>query len=557
MNGQAMIEKSNININYKRGRLCNHCKNEITREALKQEFYICPHCKNHLRIHAKDRISLIADQGRLEEWDHNITFANPLMDMEYDQKLHQTFRKHKLNDAVMTGKIKIGGMPIAVGVMDSRFMMASMGYVVGEKITRLFERALKLGLPVLLFCCSGGARMQEGIISLMQMEKTAMAVKRFHDSGLLYVSVLTNPTMGGVTASFAMLADIILAEPKAMIGFAGPRVIKQTTGATLPKGFQSAEFQLEHGFVDDIVQRADMREYLQRILALNGQINFRQIQARWKGAINRINVISRKSNEISPWERVKIARMKERPASMDYIRHIFRNFIEFHGDRYFGDDKAIIGGIAFFNDLPVTIIAQQKGKASLDEAIYRNYGMPSPEGYRKALRLMKQAERFRRPIICFIDTLGAFCGEGAEERGQGEAIARMLAEMSSIKVPILSVVISEGGSGGALALGIGDEVWMMENAVYSVLTPEGYASILWGSSEKAAEAAMQMKLTAKDLLELNVVEKIIPEPEPLTVKNMKGTCAYLEKEIIKFIDKYNVKRQSLLMKNRYKRFRKF
>lgn len=215
--------------------------------------------------------------------------------------------------------------------------------------------------------------------------------------------------------------------------------------------------------------------------------------------------------EITPWEKVKLARMPVRPTSLDYIDRIFDQFMEMHGDRYFGEDQAIVGGIAFFGDIPVTVIAQQKGR-NTKENIARNFSMPHPEGYRKALRLMKQAEKFRRPVICFIDTPGAFCGLGAEERGQGEAIATNLAEMMLLKTPIISVVISEGGSGGALALGVADKVYMLEHSIYAILSPEGFASILYKDSTKAEQAANDMKLTAQDLLRFSIIDGIIPEP---------------------------------------------
>lgn len=215
--------------------------------------------------------------------------------------------------------------------------------------------------------------------------------------------------------------------------------------------------------------------------------------------------------DITPWEKVKLARMPIRPTGLDYIERIFTGFLELHGDRLFGEDRAIVGGVAFFGDLPVTVIAQQKGR-NTKENITRNFSMPHPEGYRKALRLMHQAEKFHRPVICFIDTPGAFCGLGAEERGQGEAIATNLAEMAMLKTPVISIVISEGGSGGALALGVADRVYMLEHSVYSILSPEGFASILYKDSSKADQAAKDMKLTAQDLHQFGIIDGIIPEP---------------------------------------------
>ena len=253
-----------------------------------------------------------------------------------------------------------------------------------------------------------------------------------------------------------------------------------------------------------------------------------------------------KSNLISAWDRVTIARKAERPKSLDYINKIFTNFIELHGDRNFGDDKSIIGGIAELDGIPVTIIGEQKGK-NAKENIERNFGMPNPEGYRKALRLMKQAEKFNRPIITFIDTPGAYPGMGAEERGQGEAIAKNLFEMAKLKVPTISIVIGEGSSGGALAIGVGNRVFMLENAIYSILSPEGYASILWKDSSKAKEAAEKMKLTAYDLYDLKVIDKIIEESDE--------TANSLKCEICKAIDELLQLSADELVEDRYAKFR--
>lgn len=530
---------------------CNKCGAAIFTEDVKRAGYICPKCHGYFRVHAWERIRMTVDEDTFEEWDARMDFVNPLQFKGYESKVKTLKEKTGLDEAVLTGKGMIQGNPAVIAVCDGRFLMASMGEIVGEKITRAVERATREHLPVVIFACSGGARMQEGIVSLMQMAKTAAALKRYSQAGLLYVSVLTDPTTGGVTASFAMLGDVILAEPQALIGFAGPRVIEQTIGEKLPKGFQRSEFLLEHGFIDRIVERNEMKQVLGAILSMHSVPKECQKTDEIQEVLENRNEFG---NRKTPWERVQISREKDRPVGQDYLKQLFPDFMEFHGDRAFGDDKAVIGGIARFHGRPVTVIVQSKGK-STKENLERHFGMPSPEGYRKALRLMKQAEKFQRPVLCFVDTPGAFCGVEAEERGQGEAIARNLFEMAALTVPVLSVVIGEGGSGGALAMAVANEVWMMENAIYSILSPEGFAAILWKDSTRAKEAAEVMKLTAIDLKELGIIEQIIPEPEGYTVENMQPVTADLGEKIEAFLKKWEQCVGEEIVEQRYQRFR--
>ncbi|MCB2290397.1 acetyl-CoA carboxylase carboxyltransferase subunit alpha [Clostridium sp. CS001] len=258
---------------------------------------------------------------------------------------------------------------------------------------------------------------------------------------------------------------------------------------------------------------------------------------------------------LTAWDKVSIARLVERPTALDYINRVFDSFMELHGDRYYGDDSAIVGGIARFNGIPVTVIAQQKGN-NTKENIERNFGMPNPEGYRKALRLMKQAEKFHRPVICIVDTPGAYCGLGAEERGQGEAIARNLMEMSNLKTPIISIVIGEGGSGGALAMAVADEVWMLEHAIYSILSPEGFASILFKDASRAKEAANTMKITAQDLINFGIIDRIIKEPLGGAHTNVDEMAANIKRNLEESINRLTTEPIEALLTKRYYKFRK-
>ena len=333
--------------------------------------------------------------------------------------------------------------------------------------------------------------MQEGVTSLMQMAKISAAVRRHSEAGGLYITVLTDPTTGGVTASFAMEGDIILAEPDALTAFAGPRVIEQNMHKRLPKGFQRSEFLLEHGFCDAVVPRGEIALTVGELLALH------EARARPGGTARDCAYGSPRQS----WDTCSSARAHQNRARdcqtdpLGRSRHGRRDdlagldgFVELHGDRYFGDDAAVVAGIGWKDGRPVTVIAIERGTTT-KERMRRNFGMAHPEGYRKARRLMRQAEKFGRPVLCLVDTSGAFCGIGAEERGQGEAIAQNLMEMSGLKTPIVSVVTGEGGSGGALALSVADRILMLSSSAYSVVSPEACASILWKDTERADEAA--------------------------------------------------------------------
>lgn len=556
----AKIEPESEKIDIPEGlwKKCKICKEPIFAEDVKSNLYTCPKCGGYFRVHAYRRIEMLVDDGSFIEWNKTMPISNPLDFPDYETKLEEERQKSKLNEAVVTGEATIGNVRTAIAVCDARFMMSSMGRVVGEKITAAVEKATEEKMPIIIFSCSGGARMQEGMISLMQMAKTSAALKRYHEAGQLFISFLTDPTMGGVSASFAMLGDIILAEPKALIGFAGPRVIAQTIGTKLPEGFQSAEFLLEHGFIDAIVERSEQRSVLKKILRAHTS-GFKKVARQESQDENTEKVAEKRPKVKAPktaWDSVLLSRRPDRPTAKDYIDRMFSFFLELHGDRLSGDDGAIVGGIANYYGKPVMVVAEQKGK-SIKENKIRNFGMPNPSGYRKALRLMKHAQKFNMPIICIVDTPGAFCGIEAEEKGQAEAIARALFEMSDMTVPILSVVIGEGGSGGALALAVANEVWMLEHSIYSILSPEGFASILYKDAKKSKEAAEVMKITSKELLALGVIDRVIKEELPLTVDTMDTVIEEMVSNMDDFFEKNSSKSKEEIAEDRYNRFRKF
>ncbi len=632
-------------------RKCPKCKLYHDEKPVLATGGVCPTCGELYRLTSDERLDYLFDKDSFEEWNTGIPETDPLSFPDYDAIIEKNRTKSGLEEAVRCGSALLKGRKIAVCIMESTFMMGSMGSVVGEKITRTIERATDERLPLIIFTASGGARMQEGLVSLMQMGKISAAVERHSRAGLLYISVITDPTTGGVTASFATQGDIIVSEPHALIGFAGRRVIQDTIKQTLPEGFQTAEFALEHGLIDAIVERSDLREYLSKVVdihcatqdleeiaaseesddttagtirsviraareaalsraesngpdsadssedssgessgnsssakthpvkqggnpfarlfgkagaALSGDESFPLKRAlRKRGVADAPSILPMKKTEAGSdgednpaWQSVLLARNVHRPTAQYYIDHIVDGFIELHGDRAFADDGAIVGGIGWIDGIPVTVIAEEKG-ADLHQRIARNFGCPQPEGYRKSLRLMRQAEKFGRPIVCLVDTQGAFCGMEAEERGQGNAIADNLVAMSGFGVPVVCVVLGEGGSGGALALAMGNRVAMQEHAVYSVLSPEGFASILWKDRSRAAEAAAVMKMSAAEACEMGLIEEVLSEGEKPAHENPEQAVVAVHDFVTRSLEELLPMTSDELRQQRYERFRAF
>lgn len=549
---------------------CPGCHQLLYTKELAGNAWVCARCGHHFRLTVWQRLELTTDPGTFVEWDVDMPINDPLHFPQYAAKLEEARQRTGMSEAVVTGRAQIAGTDVALGVMDLKFVGGSMGWGVGEKIARMMERAVQQRIPVIIFSATGGARMQEGLVSLMQMAKTAGAAAKLAQAGLPYISVLTDPTYGGVTASFAFLGDIIIAEPGAAMGFGGPRVI-EVTNIKMAPGVQTAEFQFEHGMLDMLVPRPQMRETLAAIL--RWAVGERQQEAGADGreVSPQSGVLALAEDEgllpprlplaetptgpkLSAWERVELARHPDRPLALDYIEGFVDGFIELHGDRRYGDDGAIVAGIGYIRGEPVAVIAQQKGRTSA-ERLQRNFGSARPEGYRKALRIMQLSAKLGRPIVTLIDTKGADCLEDAEARGISEAIAVNQREMFSLQVPVVCAVIGEGGSGGAIGIGVGDIVLMQENAYYSVIAPESCAAILWRSPERKVEAAEALKLTAADALELGVASAIVPEPPGGAHMDPPGAIRLLEEAVARALDDLRPIPTEELLRRRYERFR--
>ncbi|MFG1919641.1 acetyl-CoA carboxylase carboxyltransferase subunit alpha [Micromonospora sp. NPDC048898] len=557
---------------------CAGCASLLYRKRLRRNLDVCPECGEHARLGAPERLRQLVDPGSLRLLPDQLPEADPIDFVDvlpYPHRLSAARASTGLAEAVVCATATIGGHPAVLAVMDFRFLGGSLGCAVGELITRAAERALDDRIPLILVTASGGARMQEGVLSLMQMATVSQAIAALREAGLLTVSVLTDPTYGGVAASFATNTDLVLAESGARMGFAGPRVIRQVTGRALPEGFQTADVLLRHGQVDMVVQRRSLRPRLAALLAATRATRpSRPPVPRQEPAPRRERLAETGAPPARPadptavgvaptnpavrdaWDTVRMARHPGRPTTLDYLDSVFDGFLELHGDRLGADCPAIVGGVARLADRHVMVIGHQKGHTTA-ELVARNFGMASPAGHRKALRLMRLAARLGLPVVTLVDTPGADPGVSAEEQGQAAAIAENILTLTVLPTPVLAVITGEGGSGGALALAVADRVLMLENAVYSVISPEGCAAILWPDRSAAPQAARALRLTAPDLCRLGVVDEVVPEPAGAAHDDPAETARRLRAALLTNLLPLLDVPPAMLVRLRRQRFRRF
>ena len=431
-------------------------------------------------------------------------------------------------------------------VLDFGFMGGSMGSVVGEKISLAFEEASKKKIPVISVITSGGARFQEGVLSLMQMSKTCIAANKLSDAGVPFISVLANPSTGQAYASFANMADIILAEPGTIMGYSPLRSIMANSEESISDDSHTAESHLSHGMIDAIVDRSKLREIISVLLDLFQQ-EFKITQTR-SDSNYEIASIPKQA-----WHSVRLSRHDSRPSSMDFMARMLDNFVEIHGDRYFQDDPSIVCGLGQLGGQTIVLVGHERGRPN--PSITQKNGRPSPEGFRKAQRALRLADKFKIPVITFIDTPGADLSIEAENRGLGNAIANTLSLMSNLKVPTISVLIGEGGSASALTLGISDKVLMLENAIYSAISPEEAAELIYQTSERVEEAAESLRLTSSDCKELEIVDVIVPEPEGGAHTDHHEASRLLKRSLLRELSTLQRQSERRRLRNRYNKFR--
>jgi len=528
---------------------CLFCEEPISDSPSYLTYRVCPFCRFHYTVTARERIELLVDKETFKETYKYVKTVEPLSFSRrnrYRKFLEQDQNRTGLTEAAVAGKCRIGDVETMLIVLDFGFMGGTMGSVVGEKVSMAFENAARRGIPAVAVVSGGGVRIQEGVLSLMQMAKTVTAANRLRDGEVPFIVVLANPSTGQAYASFANLADVILAEPGSLIGLSPLRTLREVSKTPLPLDAHTAEAHVGHGLLDNVVDRENLQPRIASILQI--------LTAQKHGKSNHKNLLKsepEECDEVEPWEAMTAARNSERPQASSYFRSILDPFIELRGDRLNSDDRSVITGIGFMDGLAVAVIGQQR--RTLDEG--ERYHV-FPDGLRKAQRLIDLASRFKLPLVTLIDTQGADPGLEAEEQGIGNAIARTLSSMLTVPTPMVSVVIGEGGSEGALALGLSDRILMQQFAIYSPISVNHTLGAAHHDHMLDREAAEALMLTAHDCLELGIADEVVPEPDGGSHVDPHEASAVLQTAILTNIFQLSKMSEGKLLKRRYKKFRR-
>ena len=527
---------------------CLFCEEPISDSPSYLTYRVCPFCRFHYTVTARERIELLVDKETFKENYKYVKTVEPLSFSRrnrYRKFLEQDQNRTGLTEAAVAGKCRIGDVETMLIVLDFGFMGGTMGSVVGEKVSMAFENAARRGIPAVAVVSGGGVRIQEGVLSLMQMAKTVTAANRLRDEEVPFIVVLANPSTGQAYASFANLADVILAEPGSLIGLSPLRTLREVSKMPLPLDAHTAEAHVGHGLLDNVVDRENLQPRIASILQI--------LTAQKQGKSNHKNLLKaepEECDEVEPWEAMTAARNSERPQASSYFRSILDPFIELRGDRLNSDDRSVVTGIGFMDGLAVAVIGQQR-RTLVEGERYHVF----PDGLRKAQRLIDLASRFKLPLVTLIDTQGADPGLEAEEQGIGNAIARTLSSMLTVPTPMVSVVIGEGGSEGALALGLSDRILMQQFAIYSPISVNHTLGAAHHDHMLDREAAEALMLTAHDCLELGIADEVVPEPDGGSHVDPHEASAVLQTAILTNLFQLSKMSEGKLLKKRYKKFR--
>ena len=528
---------------------CLFCEEPISDSPSYLTYRVCPFCRFHYTVTARERIELLVDKETFRENYKYVKTVEPLSFSRrnrYRKFLEQDQNRTGLTEAAVAGKCRIGDVETMLIVLDFGFMGGTMGSVVGEKVSMAFENAARRGIPAVAVVSGGGVRIQEGVLSLMQMAKTVTAANRLRDEEVPLIVVLANPSTGQAYASFANLADVILAEPGSLIGLSPLRTLREVSKMPLPLDAHTAEAHVGHGLLDNVVDRENLQPRIASILQI--------LTAQKPGKSNHKNLLKsepEECDEVEPWEAMTVARNLERPQASSYFRSILDPFIELRGDRLNSDDRSVVTGIGFMDGLAVAVIGQQR-RTLVEGERYHVF----PDGLRKAQRLIDLASRFKLPLVTLIDTQGADPGLEAEEQGIGNAIARTLSSMLTVPTPMVSVVIGEGGSEGALALGLSDRILMQQFAIYSPISVNHTLGAAHHDHMLDREAAEALMLTAHDCLELGIADEVVPEPDGGSHVDPHEASTVLQTAILTNLFQLSKMSEGKLLKKRYKKFRR-
>ena len=483
---------------------CLHCGADVARAPAYTRYRVCPQCRFHYNLPALRRISLLTDAGTFREINQSLVPLDPLSfsdHLSYRDRLSQAQSVTGLLEAVVTGTANIGGIQAVLAVTDFGFMGGSIGSAVGEKIAQAAEAALRQRIPFVLVASGGTPRIREGMLSLMQMAKVVATLKRLRKKPVPFIAVLASTASSYLFSSAASMADVIIAEPGALVGFVPKKVVERASGKErLPKDYHTAEFYQRHGAVDTIVDRQNLKQHLALLLDLFS-VKFRLTIA------NRARLQAQEAPQAPAWERLQLARHEQRPTARDFVERVTSNFVELHGDRVNADDQGMMIGMGYLAGEAVMVIGNDRGGDGDDDA---GAARVTPAGLRKAQRALHMAERFKLPVITLIDTPGVLQTIEAEEQGIAAAVGETISSMSDLRTPIISVIIGEGGSEAALALSVADRILMLENAIFTPITPEAAALILYRDPDKVEEVAEALKLTAYDCRTFGIVDVVVP-----------------------------------------------
>jgi acetyl-CoA carboxylase carboxyl transferase subunit beta len=525
---------------------CLSCGADLDASHLYERYRVCHSCGFHFHLNARERLATILDPGTFHEDDRGVTSIDPISfqgRQSYRSRVINAQRRTGLAESALTGTGAIFGREVVIAVLDFAFLGGSIGIVAGERLARAFEKAAARRAPVITVCSTAGTRMQEGLLALMQVPRVIAAAQKFSDAGLPHIAVLTDPTTGSAYAGFVSLADVLIAEPNALIGYAALGELQENAPAELPPGAHTSESQLEHGLIDAIVPRPQLREALSQLLDL--LMNDYRLSARDP---------KRDGRSARPttgaWRQVQISRHEQRPGASDLIGRMVTSFVELHGDRVGTDDASIVAGIASLGGEAVVIVGQERRREGAEPN-----GWITAGGFRKAERAFGLAGKFGLPVITLIDCAGALPAVENELAGLGSAIAGCMATMLSSSPPTIAVITGEGSSEAAVAMAVADRVLMLENAVYEVLRPEDAARILYQQPGLAEQAAERLRLTSTDCLRLGIIDATVPEPGEGAHTDHAEAAVLVRRSILRELTRLNALRTKTRLQRRYERYR--